>query len=185
MKKLYVMFLGLALLGSFGIYHYRPFSTRMGSFVTDVSARSPAQRRNIERVDQRLNEVILQAGEDLSLNELAGPYTVERGYEAERSFVGKGVGQTPGGGVCQVASTLYNAALSAGLKVLERIPHSQEVVSVPRGKDATLAYGVADLKLKNPYPFPVQIRSRIQTDQLLIEIWGKEPPHVFELSRHP
>lgn len=176
--KIYSALVIAAILTSGIFYYNRPFSTRMGAYLTDLSDRTPAQRQNIERVGRTLREVVLKPGETLSLNTLAGPYTKERGYQAERSFVGHGVSDTEGGGVCQVASTLYNAALQSGLRVIERVPHSQDVISVPKGRDATLAYGVADLKLKNQYEFPVQIRSRIMTDQLLIEIWGKESRHV-------
>ena len=155
-------------------YYLRPFSHRMGAYVTDLKDRSPAQRENILRVGETLEEVIVPAGGVFSLNQHAGPYTEDRGYQAERSFLGKKVVFTPGGGVCQVAGTLYNAALQSGLKILERIPHSAPVSSVPPGKDATLAYGVADLKFLNPYSGPVKIRSRVLRDQLVIEIWGRD-----------
>lgn len=177
-RRLYMALVVAGLVVASAIYWQRPFRVRMASFVTDLQARTPEQRRNIEKTGKSLSDVVLQSGESFSLNQHAGPYTTERGFLPERSFFGKAVVNQPGGGVCQVASTLYNAAVESGLQILERVPHSQEVSSVPKGRDATLAYGVADLKLKNPYPFPVQIRSRVLTDQLLIEIWGKEPPNA-------
>ncbi|MGH7830019.1 MAG: VanW family protein, partial [Candidatus Binatia bacterium] len=137
------------------------------------------QLRNIQHVQRQLGETILKSGEVFSLNERAGPYTVERGFMEERSYLNRKPATSPGGGVCQFASTLYNAAYRAGLEVLERVPHSQAVFSVPPGQDATIAYGVADLKLQNRYPFPVKIISKIAQDQLRIEIWGKEPPDEF------
>jgi vancomycin resistance protein YoaR len=142
--RIYFLLAVSALLTGVAIYELRPFRVRMASTVTDLSERTPAQRRNIEKTGEFLSDLVLQSGEDFSLNAHAGPYTLERGFLPERSFLGKSVADSPGGGVCQVASTLYNAALQAGLRILERIPHSQEVHSVPKGRDATLAYGVAD-----------------------------------------
>ncbi len=172
-KTLTILLAGGICAGAI-LYHHRPFSTRMAAYVTDLSSRSEAQRTNIERAQQRLSGLVLPPGSTFSLNEEIGPYTPERGYRPERSFQGKEVVWTPGGGVCQVASTLYNVARIAGLKILERVPHSQAVQSVPTGMDATLAFGIADLKLRNSYPFPIKIISHIAQDQLKIEIWGKE-----------
>jgi vancomycin resistance protein VanW len=176
----------MALIFTFSIgaagyaYIERPFSKRMSAYVTDLGSRTPEQRRNILKAAATFQGRILQPGEIFSLNETAGPYSAERGYLPERSFRGKAVVDSDGGGVCQVASTLYNAALTAGLPILERVPHSQAVSSVPPGRDATVAYGVADLKFSNGHPFPIKLISREQGDHLLIEIWGKEPPHGTE-----
>ena len=164
------------------LYMNRPFAHRMGAFVTDLSGRSFEQRVNIRKAGAFLSDTIVKTGETLSLNETAGPFTRERGFLPERGFVEKNLVFGPGGGVCQLASTLYNAARSAGLQIEERVSHSRPVRSVPPGWDATIAYGVADLKLKNPYPFPIKIVSKIAQDQLQIEIWGKESDHdVFKL----
>lgn len=167
----------LTLLGAgsaAAMYYERPFRARMGSYVTDLSDRSYAQRLNIERAGRSLDGVIVKGGEIFSLNDRAGPYTAEHGFSPERSFVEGKTIETEGGGVCQVSSTLYNAARLAGMRMVERVLHSKAVRSVPPGMDAALAYGVADLKWENPYPFPVQIRSRLAQDQLKVEIWGKE-----------
>ncbi|HCU25358.1 MAG TPA: vanomycin resistance protein VanB [Deltaproteobacteria bacterium] len=173
-KKILVLSLSLLAASSTAfLYTKRPFRVRMAAFVTDLSARSSAQRQNIRRAGQVLSGEILLPGEIFSLNRKAGPYTAERGFLVERSFSEKQLVLTPGGGVCQLASTLYNAALRAGLEIVERVPHSGPVVSVPPGADATLAYGYADLKLKNPHPYPVKIVSRQVGDQWLVEIWGE------------
>jgi len=168
----------LLLAGSVAaFYHHRPFRALLAAYVTDLSDRSESQRWNIEKAGQTLHGVIIESGQTFSLNDQAGPYTLEKGFRPERSFLGEHLTETPGGGVCQLASTLYNAAKQAGMQILERVPHSLPVHSVPKGQDATLAYGVADLKFKNPYPFPVKIQSQISQNQLLVEIWGKEPRH--------
>jgi vancomycin resistance protein YoaR len=182
MKKIFgTIFLILMTLGTASYaYIQRPFSARMSAYVTDLNARTSEQRWNILKAAAPLQDRILQPGEIFSFNQEAGPYTAERGYQSERSIRGKKVIFSDGGGVCQVASTLYNAAQAAGLTILERIPHSQEISSVPPGQDATVAYGVADLKFSNGHPFPIKLSAREQGDHLLIEIWGKEYPHGTE-----
>ncbi len=169
----------LLTLGAAGLfYQQRPFRTPLGGFVTDLKGRSLAQRHNIVRASESFSGAVIHSQQTFSLNQAAGPYTRDRGFLPERSFIGHRSVESYGGGVCQLASTLYNAARLAGLTVVERVPHSQEVISVPQGHDATLAFGVSDLKLKNPYPFPIKIVSRVINDQLLLEIWGKEKNHA-------
>ncbi len=173
---------GFALLLTLGaaalFYQQRPFRAPLAGFVTDLKGRSFAQRHNILRASESFSGTVLNSYQTFSLNQAAGPYTRDRGFLPERSFINHQSAETYGGGVCQLASTLYNAAQLAGLTIIERVPHSQEILSVPQGHDATLAFGVSDLKLKNPYPFPIKIVSRVINDQLLLEIWGKEKNHA-------
>lgn len=174
-KKIALASACLAALGTVGaLYAQRPFRARMAAYVTDLSARSFAQKRNIQQAGQAFSGTILLPGEVFSLNDAAGPYTEARGFLPERGFAEASLVQTPGGGVCQVASTLYQAALRAGLEIVERVPHTGPVASVPRGEDATVVYGYADLKFRNPHPYPVKIVSTLAQQQLRIEIWGKE-----------
>lgn len=175
-NKKYLIIVTSVFLIAVGVYFFRPFKIRMVAFVTDLSARSEVQKQNIMRAADALSGIVLESNEVFSFNEQVGPYTEDKGYKPERSFVNKEVQQSPGGGVCQVASTLYNAVKRAGLHVVERVPHSQEVESVAPGMDATIAYGVADLKFKNPYPYPVKIVSTISKDQLKVEIFGRGEP---------
>ncbi len=167
----------LAGFAGFAAYYYRPFSHRLAAYVTDLTDRSPAQRENILRVSTLIDGKIIKQGEVFSLNSAAGPYTEERGFVPERSIQGKRVIYSPGGGVCQVASTLYNSAYQAGLDIIERVPHSQRVQSVPQGWDATISYAWADLKFRNNQPYPIKIVAREVRNQLLLEIWGQEVRH--------
>jgi len=175
MKKFFsliVFSLCFVLVGT--IYILRPFSDKLSAFATDLTARSPAQEHNIHLAASKISDLVLKPGEVFSFNERVGPYTQENGYQSERSYLYHQTVTSFGGGVCQVASTLYNAARNAGLEVIERVPHSAEVKSVPPGFDATLAYGVADLKFKNNGKSPIQLQTRVAQNQLKIEIWGKD-----------
>ncbi len=172
------IFLGMGSV--YAIYQNRPFNHRLAAFVTDLSARTPEQLHNIELSSQSIDGIIIKSQKSFSFNQSAGPYTEARGYLPERSFLHGQVVDTSGGGVCQVSSTLFNSVKLAHLDITERVPHSQKVQSVAQGQDATLAYGVADLKFLNNYPFPIKIRSRISQEQLKIEIWGKELNHEIK-----
>ncbi len=156
------------------IFHFRHFNFLMAAFATDLSDRTVSGKENILRAATGFSGTVLKSGEIFSLNEKSGPYTLKRGFFSERTILGKQIVETPGGGVCQVASTLYNAVKIAKLELMERYPHSLPPKSVPEGLDATLAYSVADLKFRNRYPFPIKIVSKVRQNQLIIEIWGKE-----------
>ncbi|MBL7685156.1 MAG: VanW family protein [Deltaproteobacteria bacterium] len=179
-KSIIAIILGFGLLLISFLYLNRPFKTSIAVFATDLKGRTPEQRLNILKAATRISGKIIQSGEVFSLNENAGPYEAEQGYVKERSFREKAVIETAGGGVCQLASTLYNVVKIANLQIIERVPHSQKVESVGPGMDATVAYGVSDLKFKNNYVFPIKIVSRQFQDQLFIEILGKENPREFK-----
>ena len=78
-----------------------------------------------------------------------------------------------GGGVCQVSSTFYNAALLADFTVLERSAHYQPPSYVPLGLDATVADGQIDLKLKSSSAFPMYIKTIVEDGRLEVRIYGK------------
>ncbi|MEO8878433.1 MAG: VanW family protein, partial [Polyangiaceae bacterium] len=82
-------------------------------------------------------------------------------------------------GTCQVASTLHAAAFFGGLDIVERLPHSRPSAYIPMGLDATVVYPVVDMKLRNPFPFPVVVHAVSEGPKLHIEIRGeKKLAHV-------
>ena len=76
-----------------------------------------------------------------------------------------------GGGVCQVSSDLYHAAMNAGLTVTERWPHSMPVPYAALGMDAAIAQGYKDLKIRNDYDTPVAICTEIVNKQLTVSVY--------------
>ncbi|MEO0769182.1 MAG: VanW family protein, partial [Cyanobacteria bacterium J06649_4] len=114
------------------------------------------------------------------------------GFVAGRNLVnGKLVAQT-GGGLCQLSSMAYHLALTAGLTVIERHAHSIDIYEeydryTPLGADATVVWGVKDLRLFNPYPFAVSFSFAVQDGELVGEIQGKHPltPQQVEFIREP
>jgi vancomycin resistance protein YoaR len=87
-------------------------------------------------------------------------------------FVNKQIVEGVGGGVCQVSTTLYNAALRARLPIVERHQHSLPVPYISRGRDATVAYPYRDLKFKNPTNSLIYIQAYPYGSRLTVVIWG-------------
>lgn len=135
---------------------------------------SAARYQNIATAMRGVNNTLIWPDQLFSFNEVVGPRTPERGYLPAPVILNGGMDVGYGGGVCQVSSTLYNAALAANLQVVERHGHSKPVHSVPEGRDATVDYGGVDLKFRNNRSTPVIIRAYLNNGRLYIELRGAE-----------
>jgi len=156
-------------------------------FTTSLADRNPEQMRNIRIAVNAINGRSIARGARFSFNSAAGPYALGRGYVEAPALIRGHLQQAPAGGVCQVSSTLYNAALLAGMKVVERHPHASLVSSVPPGRDAMVASGRADLILLNEGLEPVQISASISGERLIICIVGhsgRRPDVTIRAERH-
>lgn len=119
---------------------------------------------NIRLAVEAINGTILLPGDSFSFNEIVGKRTVDKGYHLANIYTSGGVATGVGGGVCQVSSTLYNAALEANLKITERNPHMYIVQYVPLGRDAAVSYGTEDLQFTNTTNWPVKIEGAVTGD---------------------
>jgi len=160
-------------------------SRMLARFETRFS-RSGAQgrrARNIEVAASRLSGLVLVPGELYSFNAIVGPRTVENGFhKAFEIFRGEMV-EGVGGGTCQVSSTLYAAAFLAGLDAVERLPHSRPLAYISIGLDATVVYPVVDFKFRNPYDFPIVVRSEVVGNAVRFELYGREKPADITFGR--
>ncbi len=112
-------------------------------------------------------------GETFSFCGVVGECTVPKGYQEANVFENGAIAKGIGGGVCQVSTTLYNAALLAGMKITERHPHSMKVGYIPQGRDATFSYGYMDLKFVNPYDHPVKIIAEVQNGKVTFSFYSE------------
>lgn len=149
-------------------------SGRVASFSTRVSP-DPDRTHNIALAASRLRGVLLPTGSELSFNEVVGPRTREAGFRDAPVLVEDELVPGDGGGVCQVSSTLFNAALLADLAVTRRANHTQPVPYVPLGRDATVVYGSLDLRVRNEGP-PVLLWSELAGDRLVVSFYGRPRP---------
>jgi len=134
------------------------FPVTLGSFATTLVGSLPARTHNVRLAAAALDGAVLRPGEELSFNERVGARTPERGYRPAPVILRETRQVQVGGGVCQVASTVFDAALLAGLSVVERHRHSSPVDYVALGQDATIAWGVKDLRIENDLDLDVRLR---------------------------
>lgn len=131
---------------------------------------------NIETAAKRLDGVVLPPGELVSFNALVGARTLENGFrpgwEIFRGEMVRGIG----GGTCQVSSTLHAASVYGGLDVVERAPHSRPSAYMPLGLDSTVAWPSVDLKIKNPWPFPLVVHAVVSGNELRVQLLGQQKP---------
>lgn len=144
----------------------------IGSYHTYIYG-SYQRSTNITLATAALDNTIIWPGQEFSFNEVVGPRTPERGYMPAPVILMGGNNMDYGGGVCQVSSTVYNAALEAGLLVVERHPHSRPVRYVPPNRDATVTFGYLDLRIKNHHDKPVIIKSGVSQGKVWVSILGE------------
>jgi len=144
----------------------------LGSYMTSLHNRTAGQRINAERAARAVDGAVIAPGQTFSFNKTVGSWTPDRGYVlAPVSYDGEMVVDW-GGGVCQTSSTLYNAALIAGLEVTQRHRHNWAPQYVPPGRDAAVAQYTTDLCLRNPYDHPVRLRAVIREKSIAFEVLG-------------
>lgn len=155
---------------------FYPREEVIGSFITSLEGRTDNQIHNLKLSAKAIDGLILKPGQIFSFNDVAGPWSRDKGYrKAYVSYTGL-LFPALGGGVCQVSSTLYNAVLLAGLEVLERGPHYWCPNYVAPGRDSAVAYGQLDLKFRNNLPKPIRIKARIWGNKFIVEILSRYKP---------
>ena len=129
----------------------------LGTYTTSYASSSSSRKTNVQRAASLVSGHLLFPGEMISVYNCIAPIDVSNGYEMAHAYVGTEVVDSPGGGVCQVATTLYNAALRAEIEIVQRDCHSLRVSYVPISADAAIAGGVLDLTLDNNLDAPIYI----------------------------
>lgn len=129
---------------------------------------------NIVLAASKLNGTVLMKDDEFSYLKVVGPYSAKNGYLPAPAYVNKVLSTANGGGVCQLATTLYNAQLRANLEIVYRINHSYAPVYVPKGLDATVYSTTTDYKFKNQYDYPVYITSYVVGGNLTVDIWSSD-----------
>jgi vancomycin resistance protein YoaR len=154
----------------------------LSTFETDFSKKPRSRIPNIKRAAAYLNGVVVGPGEVLSFNRVVGPRTAERGFTEAPVIVADELEKGLGGGVCQVASTLFGAAMLGGFEIVSRRSHSRPSGYAPLGLDAVVLYDEnIDLKLRNPYESPVIVHAFLPNSKVIrVELLGREPPGKIE-----
>lgn len=166
---------GVIALGVWAAIASEP-EREIGSYVTCLRGRTESQIFNARLALRRINGTVVQPGATFSFLKAVGPWTADMGYEkAPVSYDGELV-ESWGGGVCQTSTTLYNAALLAGLEIVERHMHHWPARYAPVGRDAAVAYDDIDLKFRNNLPAPIRIVGEIKGENMVIRVVSTHEP---------
>jgi vancomycin resistance protein YoaR len=144
----------------------------ISTFTTDMGLSSSNRIWNVHLLGNYLDGTIVNAGETFSYNEVVGPRTIERGFREGQMIFGGVLIPSIGGGVCQTATTIFNAAFEAGLPVSERHNHSWYISHYPMGRDATVSWGGPDLAFKNDLKHAILIDVSYTDTTFTISFYG-------------
>jgi len=153
-------------------------SQRISSFTTRFDRTNRPRVNNIHLIARAVDGVLLAPGETFSLNERVGRRTAERGYQAAPAIINGRLVPSLGGGICQLATTMFNTIFESGLPITERRSHSFYIASYPRGRDAAMAWGGPDLKFKNDTTNWLLIDTSYTSSSVTVAIFGTNPGYT-------
>lgn len=134
---------------------------------------------NVAMAASYLAGTVIQPHAIFSLNHAIGPRTTARGFGPGPLYLNGHAATTIGGGICKVATTMYNVGVYSDLHLVERHAHSMLVPYVPPGRDATLLWGQKDLRFLNDKGHPLVIWAAVLQNTLYISLYGQyDPPRV-------
>lgn len=148
-----------------------PERTLIAKASTPLVDKGEARLANIRRAAKEISAMILAPGEVFSFNAVVGARTASTGYEKAPAIVEGEKQMEYGGGVCQLATTICQAADKAGLAILERHNHQKEVAYAAQGTDAAVNYGTLDMKFKNTSNHSVMIAILVGKNTVNAEIY--------------
>lgn len=158
------------------------FPDLISSFTTKYDASNTQRTKNLKLAADKINGTVLMPEETFSYNKVVGERTIEKGYKEAAGYVSGKVAQTLGGGICQISSTLYDAAVYANLKIIERRNHMFLTSYTTAGRDATVVYGSIDFKFKNTRAYPIMIKASVQNGIAKMEIYGIKEDIEYEVE---
>jgi vancomycin resistance protein YoaR len=152
--------------------HLKSITGTLATFSTGMASSSRDRTHNVQLAAKAIDGSVLLPGDVFSYNEIVGPRVPAAGYRNAPVIVRGELQPGLGGGICQVSSTVYNAALLADLEVVRRRPHGMPVPYVPAGRDATVVDGAIDLRFKNRLEHPIAIDAKVVGGKMVAVIYG-------------
>lgn len=145
--------------------------TMLSSFTTNTGS-NQNRNVNISLAAQAINGTAVMPGESFSFNRTTGERRSDKGYLPAPAIADGTTFDEPGGGVCQVSSTLFNAAAIADMTITIREPHAWPATYVDKGLDATVNWPNLDFQFRNDKKTPVFIVSSYKDKKITVEIYG-------------
>lgn len=158
------------------------FPDLLSEFSTKYSAKNTNRTTNLILAANKINGTVLMPGETFSYNKVVGERTIAAGYKEAPIYVEGRVEDGLGGGICQITTTLYNAALYANLEIVERRNHQFVPSYANASRDATVVYGAIDFKFKNNREYPIKITCSVSNGIANFKIFGLRTENDYEVE---
>lgn len=158
------------------------FPDLISTFSTKYVASNVDRTTNLKLAASKINGTVIMPGEIFSYNKVVGKRTIAAGYKNAAIYQDGGVTDGLGGGICQISTTLYNAAIAANMEIEERRNHMFVPSYADAGKDATVVWGSTDFKFKNRRDYPIKIETSVSGGIATISIYGLKTNDEYELS---
>ena len=139
-----------------------------------VYAYNTGRTENLRLACQAIDGTVIQPGDVFSFNDVVGERTAAKGYQEAVVYVNGNSEPALGGGICQVASTIYYCCLYADLEIVEREEHMYFVTYVPGGLDATVYWGSVDFKFRNSTDYPLRVDAWLDNGMVNIALVGTD-----------
>jgi vancomycin resistance protein YoaR len=156
----------------------------VGSYTTSYGG-TPGRLHNVQLVAQLIDGTLIAPGKVFSFNSTTGERTPEKGFQTAPVIINGELQNGIGGGVCQVSTTVFNAAFEAGLSIEERTNHALYISHYPLGRDATVDYPSLDLKFKNDTGRWLLLRTFAGSGSLTVNLYGTPQHRRVESSAAP
>ncbi len=149
----------------------------MGTYTTEYTTGAGTENRNhnIELVSELLNNSTVSSGNIWSYNETTGNCDESKGFLGAGAIIAGEYTDSVGGGICQVATTVFNAVYESGMPVTERHNHSLYIASYPQGRDAAVSYGELDLQWQNGTDSDILVRVYASNGSVTATLYGVDP----------
>lgn len=158
------------------------FPDQLATYSTTYASSNYNRSTNISLAASAVNGTVLMPRETFSYNGTLGQRTTAKGYREAGAYVNGQVSTEVGGGICQVSSTLYNAALLCNLEIVARTNHSFEPSYVPAGQDATVSWKSPDFQFKNNREYPIKLVASAGGGRVTFIIYGVKSNDDYEVK---
>ena len=154
----------------------------IASYTTDMSTSGTKRYENVKLALSNFNCMAVYDGDTVSFNEVVGERSKERGYQEAAEYAGTSVVTGYGGGSCQASTTLYCAAIMAGMDIIERHPHNMTVAYAEPSLDATVSWGSKDFIFRNSTGHTIYIYTNVTRDEATVTIYGNRTEYRYDFQ---
>jgi vancomycin resistance protein YoaR len=154
----------------------------LAEFSTPYDAGLRGRTNNLRMAASRVNGTVIPAGAIFSTNKAIGPRNAEAGWREAKMFVAGQVVSGVGAGICQCSTTVYNAALLAGLPIVERHQHMFRVSYAPPSRDAAIYWGSKDMRFRNNTGGPITVQTFLRGGRFYARLYGVRPAQPKQIE---